>query len=274
MLRSSMQSAVTMGQLQQKLDIIGNNLSNVNTPGYKSREADFSSLLVQQMDNLDKEGENANRVTPDGIRIGSGGYLAGTEMDLSRGPISQTDRPLDVALRQDNHMFQVQMNNNGAIETHYTRDGSFSFSANEDGSVSLVTSNGNPVLGENGPIRLDGNFDSFSIQQNGSIMVARNGEVAQQEAQISVVEAVRPRLLQAEGQNRLSIPQNVDFNEAEILTNVAPENNSMQQGALEQSNVDLAKQYTDMLTTQRAYQFNSRAISTGDQMMGLINNLR
>ncbi|KGX90970.1 flagellar hook-basal body protein [Pontibacillus marinus] len=275
MLRSSMQAAVTMGQLQNKLDLIGNNLSNMNTPGYKSRQADFSSLLIQQMDNLDDEGENANRTTPDGIRIGSGAYLASTDLDMKQGSIKQTGRPLDVAIMNENHMFQVQRTENGQATTMYTRDGSFSFQPINENEVMLVTSNGNPVLGEDGPIRLQNNFESFTIRENGEIAVERNGETAV-EARLNVVNASRPRLLEAAGQNLFRLPdlEELGYNQQEIIEAVGANDVRLQQGALESSNVDMGKQVTDMLSTQRAYQFNSRSIAMGDQMMGLINQLR
>jgi len=275
MLRSSMQAAVTMGQLQKKLDLVGNNLSNMNTPGYKSRQADFSSLLVQQMNNLDDEGENPNRATPEGIRSGSGAYLASTDLDMKQGSLEQTDRPLDVAIKADNQMFQVQRTENGETNTMYTRDGSFSLQPINENEVMLVTSNGNPVLGEDGPITLQNNFESFTIRENGEIDVERNGE-RQVEARLDIVNASRPRLLEAAGQNLFRLPdlEELGFNQEEIIEAVGANDVRLQQGALESSNVDMSKQVTDMLSAQRAYQFNSRSISMGDQMMGLINQLR
>jgi len=276
MLRSSMHAAVTMGQLQNKLDLIGNNLSNMNTPGYKSRQADFSSLLFQQMDNLEDEGENPNRITPDGIRLGSGAYLASTDLDMKQGSFQQTDRPLDVAIKNENHMFQVQRTVNGEPTTMYTRDGSFNFQQVNGDQVRLVTSNGNPVLGEGGEeIILDENFQSFTVRENGEIAVERNGE-QQVEGRLDIVNAQRPRLMEAAGQNLFRLP-NLDelgYDQEEIIEAVGVNDVRLQQGALESSNVDMAKQQTDMIATQRAYQFNSRSIAMGDQMMGLINQLR
>lgn len=275
MLRSSLNAAVTMGQLQNKLDLIGNNLSNMNTPGYKSRQADFSSLLVQQMNNIEDEGENPNRATPAGIRVGSGAYLTSTDLDLTQGNLNQTGRPLDVALMSQNHMFQVQRTENGEATTMYTRDGSFSFQPINDEEVMLVTSNGNPVLGDEGPITLQNNFQSFTIRENGEIAVERNGD-EQVEARLDIVNAQRPRLLEAAGQNLFRLPDlaELGYDQQEIIEAVGNNDVTLQQGALESSNVDMSKQVTDMLSTQRAYQFNSRSIAMGDQMMGLINQLR
>src|SRR5690625_3361915 len=119
------QAAVTMNQLQNKLDVISNNLANSKTTGYKSRQANFASLLFQQMDNMTDPANAEGRLTPDGIRIGAGAKLGSVSSNLSTGAISETDRVLDTALLADNHLFQIQVTENGATETQYTRDGAF-----------------------------------------------------------------------------------------------------------------------------------------------------
>lgn len=271
MLRSSIQAAVTMGQLQKRLDLIGNNMANSQTPGYKSRQADFASLLIQQINNQEREGDTT-RLTPDGIRIGTGAQLGHTDINQTQGSIKQTGRSLDVAMLSQNHLFQVQVGD----ETQYTRDGSFYLQPMDNQTETmLVTSNGDPVIGENGPIRLDNNFDQININQDGSILVERRGTQAV-EARLGVVEAVRPRLLEAAGENNFTLPDlnALGYNQGEIIQGVGQTNVTLQSGALEASNVDIGKQMTEMLMTQRAYQFNGKSISTGDQMMGLINNLR
>ncbi|KGX86429.1 flagellar hook-basal body protein [Pontibacillus litoralis] len=272
MLHSSMNAAVTMGQLQKKLDVIGNNMANSNTPGYKNRQAEFSSLLYQQINHVENEGANPNRLTPEGLRVGSGAYVTSTDVDMSQGSIQETGRPLDVALLKDNHMFQVDVTQNGQTERMYTRDGSFSLSANEDGTVSLVTSNGHPVIGENGPIRIEAGYKSVSVREDGVILVERNG-VQMAEDRLLIVDATRPRFLESAGKNLYAIPD-TNINADDIMEDVPLMNTSLKQGALETSNVDMANQMTEMMMTQRAYQFNSRSISMGDQMMGLVNQLR
>lgn len=275
MLRSSMQAAVTMGQLQQKLDLVGNNLANMETPGYKTKNSEFASLLYQQIDNIEEEGDNPNRLTPDGLRMGSGAKLAHTDIDLSQGSIKETGRALDVALQDEKHLFQIQTTINGQEETRYTRDGSFSFTPVNDNEVMMVTSNGNPVLGEDGPIVFSDTFEQMTIRKDGSIFLTQNG-LQNEVGRLQIVNAERPRLLEAAGQNVFRIPGEGigNLNVEDIVSGVAPENINMKQGALETSNVDMSKQMTDMLMMQRAYQFNSRSIAMGDQMMGLVNQLR
>ncbi|MFD1852152.1 flagellar hook-basal body protein [Oceanobacillus bengalensis] len=276
MSRMMIQAAVTMNQLQNKLDVIGNNMANSQTTGYKAREAQFSSLLFQQMDNLNTPENAEGRLTPDGIRIGAGARLGSINSNFGQGNIVTTDRALDTALLGRNHYFQIQVTTNDVTETRYTKDGAFYLSPVEGNqSVMLTTSDGNPVLGENGPIIFADGFDNIDIRENGQVVVERAGqtEVA---GTLAVVEAVRPEVLEATGENMFRLPDlnALGYNINEVLRQ-APQNGALlQSNALEQSNVDLSKEMTELIMTQRSYQFNSRTISMGDQMMGLVNSLR
>ncbi|WP_188456646.1 flagellar hook-basal body protein [Virgibacillus oceani] len=276
MSRTMIQAAVTMNQLQNKLDVIGHNMANSQTPGYKNRQADFASLLFQQIDNMTNPANAEGRLTPDGVRIGSGARLGSVNIDLTPGAIKETDRALDAALLEKNHLFQVQVTENGVTETRYTRDGSFYLSPiNNNQAVMLTTKDGDPVLGENGPIMFADGFDDITIQPNGQIVV-RRGELSETVGHLDIVEAVRPRLLEATGQNNFRLPDlnELNFNFNEIIQAANPNSDKLKSGALEHSNVDISKQMTDMIMTQRSYQFNARTISMSDQMMGLVNQLR
>ncbi|WP_164667606.1 flagellar hook-basal body protein [Virgibacillus doumboii] len=276
MSRTMIQAAVTMNQLQNKLDVIGNNMANSQTTGYKTRQADFASLLFQQIDNMTHPANAEGRLTPDGVRVGSGAKLGSINIDLTPGTIKETDRTLDTALLEKNHLFQVQVTGNGVTETRYTRDGAFYLSPiNNNQDVMLTTKDGNPVIGENGPIVIAEGFDSININPDGQITVTR-GNVTEESGNLAIVEAVRPRLLEATGENNFRLP-NLDelgFEFAEIIQGVNPNADVLKSGALEQSNVDLAQQMTDLIKTQRSYQFNARTISMSDQMAGLVNQLR
>lgn len=276
MSRPMIQAAVTMGQLQHKLDLIGQNLANSQTAGYKNRQADFSSLLFQQIDNLQNPNNAEGRLTPDGIRVGAGAKLGAINLNLSSGSIKQTDRTLDTALLRENDLFQIQVTNNGQTETHYTRDGAFYLSpVGNSGAVTLVNKDGNPVLGQNGPITIANGFNDISIQPNGEI-VATYGNESVIVGKLAVVEAIRPRLLEAAGDNLFRLPNlnELGFNAAEIIGDVDPNASVLESGALEQSNVDISQEMTELIKTQRSYQFNARTISMSDQMLGLINQLR
>ncbi|WP_368653329.1 flagellar hook-basal body protein [Ornithinibacillus sp. 4-3] len=269
------QAAVTMGQLQNKLDVIGNNLANSQTTGYKSRQVEFSSLLFQQINNMTHPSNALARVTPDGIRVGTGAKLGSINSNLSSGALQTTDRDLDTALINESHLFTVEVIQNNQSEIQYTRDGSFYLQPIRNDSVMLTTADGNPVLGRNGRIEIDAGFDSINILSDGNIIVKR-GDNTENVDSLQIYEAHKPRLLEAAGDNLFRIPDEILLTENidTILEQVGNGNNLVQSGTLESSNVDMAEQMTEMINTQRSYQFNARTISMADQMMGLVNQLR
>jgi len=266
------QAAVTMGQLQNKLDLIGNNLANSQTTGYKGRQSEFSSLLFREINNLSDPKNAEGRLTPDRIRLGTGAALGAISVDLNPGVVKETGRALDAALTKKNQLFQVQVTENGRNETQYTRDGSFYLTPINNGqALRLVTEDGFAVRGTNGPIEIAAGYENLEIGSNGDILVTRNG-AARSEGRLAIAEAVRPRSLEAAGVNFFRVPDGM--NADELLAGVQPADNLVQGGALEQSNVDISKEMTDMTLAQRSYQFNARTLSMGDQMQGLVNQLR
>jgi flagellar basal-body rod protein FlgG len=280
-LRSMITAANTMNQLQQQLDVISNNIANINTNGYKKREANFGELLVQQFNNLPRE--QANRLTPDGVRRGVGAKLAETSIVLKQGTVVDTGRSLDVALTKEGQFFRVLVQTeNGEEAIRYTRAGAFylSPSANNQNQLMLVTSEGYPVLdSRNEPILIHDGFKDIQISATGAVNVtAPNGEVMQT-FDLGVTTILRPQLLQSLGENLYGLPNlnELNVNEADVAVNMVGNLRqaiSVRQGALEQSNVDLTTEMTDMLITQRSYQMNAKSISLSDQMMGLINGIR
>lgn len=272
--RTMIQAAVSMNQLQQKMDTIGNNLANSQTTGYKNRQTEFSSLLFQQINNMTDPEDTADRMTPDGIRVGSGAKLGSINTDFTIGSIQQTDRELDTALLDDQLFYQVQVAANGRTETQYTRDGAFYLQPSGTGNtVTLTNGDGYPILGDNGPITIPDDFDAIHISSNGNIFVERNGQ-RQLAGKIAVVTSVRPRSLESVGDNRFRIPDAAAPTAGEIMQEVPVNQDILQTKALEASNVDVSKEMSDLLMTQRSYQFNSRTISMADQMSSLVNQLR
>jgi flagellar basal-body rod protein FlgG len=276
-LRSMITAANTMNQLQQQLDVISHNIANVNTNGYKRRQTTFGELLVQQFDNL-PSGEQ-NRLTPDGVRYGVGAKLAATSLVLKQGALIDTGRQLDVALTKEGQFFRVLVQEeNGTPFIRYTRDGAFYLSpaAENPNLLMLVTSEGYPVLNSNNePIFINDNFKEIEISPTGTItVIAENGDIAQT-VDLGVTTIERPQLLESLGENLYGLPNFV--NEDDVAVNMVGnlrEQIGMQQFALEQSNVDLTTEMTDMLITQRSYQMNAKSISVSDQMLGLINGIR
>ncbi|WP_166243573.1 flagellar hook-basal body protein [Paenibacillus turpanensis] len=278
-------SKVSMNALQQKLDMIANNISNVNTNGFKRREATFQDVLT----NVKAQPEGfmqPGRLTPRGLTVGWGAKLSQTQVDLSQGSIKPTDRPLDVAIEGDG-LFEVvtdQVGTDGQPVIAYTRDGNFQFTGipGDNQRMFLTTSQGYLVRGENDqPIAVPNGYQ-VEINETGRIM-ARDplnpNAPSQKLGQLKLVRAVRPQLMISNGNNIYTIPDNV--NRQDVVANYnanAPEADqykiSVRQYHLEESNVNLADEMTELMQVQRAYQLNARAITSSDTMMGLVNNLR
>lgn len=276
MSRMMIQAAVTMNQLQKQLDIIGNNIANVQTPGYKAKNAEFSSLLFQQINNLSNQANQVGRLTPDGIRVGSGARLGDVQMNLSQGSLIESDRPLDTALIDSNTLYEIRVIENNVVETRYTRAGDFYINPINDGQVMLTTSDGHPVIGRDGnPIVFSSEYEEILIESNGTINLLQ-GSAMIPVGQINVISVVRPGILEAVGSNQFRLPNlaELGMTEAEIIQNTPANSEVLQSNVLEQSNVQLAEELTQLILTQRSYQFNARTISMADQMLGLINQLR
>lgn len=269
-------SSVTMGQIQKKLDTTGHNLANSNTNGYKRRDTSFSDLLIQQVNNQPLENQEIGRATPNGIRVGSGAAVAQTALRFEQGSIQETGRELDVSLTRPGYFFEISPTELG--ERRFTRDGAFYLSpnANTTGENFLVNAEGEYVLSEEGdPILLPANTRDFNINESGTILVTLEDGTEENVAQLQLVNITKPQLLQHNGQNNFvfSNLENLDLQLADVLEEAAG-TQAFRQSSLETSNVDMSREMSHMLEAQRFYQFNSKAISLTDQMMGLVTNLR
>lgn len=269
------QAYSTMNQLQQKLDTVSHNIANADTTGYKARKAEFSSLLFQQINNMTDPRNAEGRVTPDGIRVGSGAKLGSIQSHTGLGVMKTTDRPLDTMLLNENHFYEVAVTDGANTNTYYTRDGSFYLQPINDDDMLLVTKDGHPILGVDGPIQVNGQFDEVNIRENGEIVITRGTE-SEVVGRLSVVEAIRPRLLEAAGDNFFRLPDldALGIDQGEIIQATEENGRLIASGVIESSNVDMAEEMTDMIIAQRAYQFNARSISMADQMQGLVNQIR
>lgn len=280
-MRSMITATNTMSQLQKQLDTIGHNLANLDTTGYKRRQVNFSELLYQQYNNQPVASQEEGRLTPNGIRQGVGARLGHTNMLLTQGAIKTTDRQLDLAFTKANQFLQVLVEENGIQVPRYTRDGALYLSPAANGQVTLVNSGGNPVLDQDGePIVFEDNFKEINISANGILTVTPSeAGMPNQTFALSVMEVRKPQLLEAVGQNMFALPNLAQLGIAEQEVLVSLEGDlrnqvSIQQGALEQSNVDLTSEMSDLMLAQRSYQFNAKSISVADQMLGLVNGIR
>jgi len=239
---------------QTEMAVISNNLANVNTTGFKEDRAAFEDLLYQ---NQTQAGADTSQTTqsPSGMSIGTGVQVVATEKDYSQGSLTHTGNPLDVAV-QGQGFFQIQMPD-GTLA--YTRDGTFQTNAQGQ----LVTSSG--YLVQPG-ITIPQGAQSVTIGNDGTVSVTLAGQsAATQIGQLQLANFINPPGLQPIGQNLL----------VQSAASGAPQTGSpgtnglgtLTQGQLESSNVHVVEELVNMIQTQRAYEMNSKAISTVDQML-------
>lgn len=278
--RTMITATNTLGQLQKQMDMIGHNLSNADTNGYKRRDATFSEMLVQQVKNQSVDKFETGRLTPLGVREGNGAKLSQAQLILNQGSLKATGRSLDFALTSDRQFFKVLAADEDTNPVRYTRDGAFSASPTGNGEMMLVNGSGLPVLDENDNyITFSEDASSFQLGDNGVLTVTGAGG-GEERFNLGVVTVEKSQFLQQYGGNLLGFADNLDelgVTEDEVVTNVtggARTDISMVQSTLEGSNVDISKEMTDMLSVQRSYQFQARSISLADQMMGLVNGIR
>jgi flagellar basal-body rod protein FlgG len=239
---------------QTEMAVISNNLANVNTTGFKQDRAVFEDLLYQ---NQTQAGANTSQTTesPSGMSIGTGVQVVATEKDYSQGSLTQTGNPLDVAI-QGQGFFQIQMPD-GTIA--YTRDGTFQTNAQGQ----LVTSSG--YLVQPG-ITIPQGAQSVTIGSDGTVSVTLAGQSAPtQIGQIQLANFINPPGLQPIGQNLLT--QSAASGSPQTGSPATNGLGSLAQGEIEGSNVNVVEELVNMIQTQRAYEMNSKAINTVDQML-------
>lgn len=284
---SMINSSVSMHSLLQKLDILSSNIANVNTNGFKKKEASFEDVLTNvqsQPEGFRQQG----RFSPLGFNQGWGSKLVQIQTNLAQGPIQSTGSITDFAIQGDGlfevAVSQVDADGNPVFQPAWTRNGAFSLTPDADGGTVLTTKEGHFVTNSEGePIRIPTGFRPV-VEQNGTIYGYSEQDPSAAPlnlGQIKLVRVVRPQLLQDAGDNLYALPAGItEAEKANILQNVNPgldtSNNrvTLMQGFLEQSNVTLADEMTDVVMVQRALQLNSRAITSSDQMMNIANNLR
>jgi len=244
---------------QTRMEVVSNNIANVNTTGFKRERAVFEDLLYQ---NISQVGASSTQDTqlPSGFSIGTGVRVVATEKLHSQGNLTNTGNPLDMAV-QGKGFFQVLMPD-GSLA--YTRDGSFQ--VNQDGQ--LVTSSGYQVQPA---ITVPEGAQSVTVGSDGTISVLLPGSTAAtQVGSLQLTAFINPAGLQAIGQNLL----------LESGSSGAPQTGTpglnglgtLLQGSVESSNVNIAEELVNMIETQRAYEMNSKAIQSADQMLQFVTN--
>ncbi|BCG65263.1 MAG: flagellar basal-body rod protein FlgG [Methyloprofundus sp.] len=242
---------------QTRMAVISNNLANVNTTGFKKSRPVFEDLLYQ---NVRQVGANSSQDTelPTGLQLGTGVKVVATEKMHTQGNIQQTDNSLDVAI-QGRGFLQILMPNG---DINYTRDGSFKLSSTGE----MVNANGMTL---EPAITIPEDAISITIGRDGTVSVLQPGSpTLAQVGQIQTVSFVNPAGLEPIGENMYR--ESIASGAPTIGTPGQNELGTLNQGALETSNVNVVEELVNMIETQRAYEMNSKAISTTDEMLSYV----
>ncbi|PNU21141.1 flagellar basal-body rod protein FlgG [Geothermobacter hydrogeniphilus] len=253
-------AASGMEAQQLNMDVIANNLANVNTSGFKKSRADFQDLLYQTMRNAGGNTSSGTEI-PTGIQVGLGTRTAAVQKIFTSGDITQTGNELDLAIEGPG-FFQVEMPDG---ETVYTRAGTLK----KDSTGRLVTSEGNPIVPQ---ISIPENATRVTIHDDGTVEAFLDGSTeGTQVGNIELANFSNPAGLMSLGRNLLQ----------ETPASGAPTTGTpgllglgtISQGYIEGSNVSVMEEMVNMIAGQRAYEINSKAIKTADEMLQMTNNL-
>lgn len=240
---------------QEKLDYISNNLANMNTNGYKKVDVSFKDLMKES---LDRKGYPVNSK---GAYTGSGVRTSTLTVDNTQGTIQESNITSNLAL-DGNGMFKVIRPDGSEA---YTRNGAFKL----DSLGRMVSSNGDKLYieYENGYNETNTKLteDNFIINKNGDVQIKTNGNLIKV-GNIPVFTAIGSDSFKAIGNSLYTV--------ADGATVDKNRNVDLLQGYVESSNVDMAKEFTDMIITQRAFELGSRTVKMADEMWGMANNLR
>ena len=260
MIRSLWISKTGMEAQQTQLDVTSHNLANVGTTGFKRSRVAFEDLLYV---NVRQPGANSSQQTqlPTGLQIGTGVQPVATPRVFTQGTLQQTGNSLDLAIN-GNGFFQVQMPDG---TTAYSRDGTF----HTDANGGVVTSSGFPLTPA---LTIPGTAQSITVGQDGTVTITVPGQAAPQTVgQIQLASFVNAGGLEAKGDNLY-----VESAASGTPNTNAPGTNGVgliNQGYLETSNVNVVEELVSMIQTQRAYEINSKAIQTSDQMLARLTQL-
>jgi flagellar basal-body rod protein FlgG len=262
---------------QLRLDTIANNLSNLNTTGFKRKDIGFQDMLVRQLEQMEKL-QLDGRKTPLGFPAGSGVKADLTLMDQAQGQPIETGQTWDVMI-EGNGYFEVRRAGDEPELRRFTRDGHFMLSPLNADTGQLVTAQGDSVLDAQGlPIEVPLNRE-IRIDEMGNIYSTNPGFPEDGEtlvARLSLVDVLYPQTLEWAGDNQYVLRAAPQEQEQMIsyLTDQASPPSRIKQRFLEGSNVDVTQAMTRMIESQRAYQLNARALISSDEMLGLVNNMR
>ena len=261
MIRSLRTAALGMSAQQLNLDVIANNLANVNTTGYKRSGVEFQDILYETIVSGAGEG-GLGLEKPAEIQVGHGNRAVSTFRTFSQGSLADTGNALDLAIDGDG-FFQL-LRPDGTYG--YTRDGTFRI--NSDGY--MVTASGLKLSSE---INLPPETERVNVSQDGIVSVVISGDSTPEDiGQIELARFVNPAGMLAVGGNLFE----ETVSSGPPLIGYAGDEGfgGLLQGFLEASNVDVVQEMINMIVAQRAYEINSKAVKTADEMLSVANNIR
>ncbi|MEY2758300.1 MAG: hypothetical protein RIR33_2078 [Pseudomonadota bacterium] len=259
----ALNTAATGMQAQQlNVEVIANNIANMNTTGFKRQRAEFQDLLYQNVERMGVQSSDAGTIVPTGVQVGVGVKAGSVYRVTEQGSITQTQNLYDVAIQGEGY-FIVQLPDG---RDAYTRAGNFSLSA--DGQI--VTEDGFIVAPG---ISVPQDAVGISINRQGVVeVIMADGSNPQEVGALELARFVNPAGLDAIGDNSfLETPASGPANRG--LAG-APGFGTLQQGFLEASNVNAVTEISSLITAQRAYEMNSKVITTTDEMLRSTSNLR
>ncbi len=271
MVRSLWSAATGMIAQQTNLDTIANNIANVNTTGYKTEVANFKSLLYQTLQTKTTTANGENK--PTGAQVGLGVRNSSISSIFSQGAFTASESNTDFAISGDG-FFAVQGEDD---EIYYTRNGNFYLSTNDSNGLTLCTSEGYPVLSTSGrEITFSRSYTTsrLSISDDGEFYYTDDdGNVESLGITIGLYQFNNPSGLDKIGGTYFteSVSSGEPINESRS-SNI--EKSTIVQGYLESSNVQVVDEMVNMIIAQRAYEMNSKAITTSDSMLEIANNLK
>ena len=261
MVRGLYTAAAGMNAQQNNIDVTSNNIANVNTTAFKKDRAEFADLMYQSL-NYTANATSSSTNNPTGMDVGLGVRVSGVQKSFIQGSLKQTGNDLDLAI-QGKGFFEIETPTG---ESTYTRNGSFK----RDSEGALVTAQGYKLIPE---IVIPNTLTNISIANDGTVsaMNPEDGTISTL-GQITLVDFINPAGLAPKGNGLYSSTST----SGDPITGVAGTQafGSMQQGMLESSNVQLVNAMVDLITAQRAYEANSKSLTTTDSMLQQVNQLK
>ena len=261
MIRSLWTARTGLDAQQTHLDVISNNLANVSTTGFKRNRAEFQDLMYQNQRQVGGQ-TSENTQLPTGLHLGLGVNVGSVTRDFTTGGLQKTDNNFDLAINGGG-FFQIQLPDG---TTAYTRDGSFKPDA---ATNQLVTSSGHAVLG---PVNVPRNTATMNVGANGNVQFFDKGGDSIGIGKIDLAMFINPAGLQPIGDNLFR--QSEASGEPQIGDlSTGGSFGEIKQAFLETSNVNVVTELVSMIQAQRAYEMNSKAIQTSDQMLAKLSQL-